>query len=233
MFAAVLTQLGGELGVREQVADLVRAALHRVHQDPRELVDDLAGDPADGAGHNRFLFPKTFGDGETKPFLERLLNNDRGSALQSIDLQRRPGRKVQDDDVGVVAGRVHDFLQHYRAFRIVGGAAAGQNQLAVNVLLDQLVGLDHAHRIFQAIEAGNLGQDRARTIDTEIVANFIDITLFQVPVFLRQRIDRRIKKILRYVELASKRRGREDRSVILLDHRFEEVPYARVRVGKI
>src|SRR5713226_8481822 len=57
VLVAVLTQPTRKLRVREQETELVRAALHRVHQHPGELVDHLSRDAADGRGHHRFFLP--------------------------------------------------------------------------------------------------------------------------------------------------------------------------------
>src|SRR5262249_13848500 len=57
VFAAVLPNLRGKLGMGEQVTDLVGASLHRVHENPGELVNDLTGNAADSAGHHRLLLP--------------------------------------------------------------------------------------------------------------------------------------------------------------------------------
>src|SRR5689334_25096201 len=43
MLFAIFAQLRRELRMREQIADLIRAALHGMHQSASKLVDDLCG----------------------------------------------------------------------------------------------------------------------------------------------------------------------------------------------
>jgi hypothetical protein len=64
-------------------------------------VDDLVGDPADGARHHRPRLPHRLGDGEPEALGEALLHDDRRVALQRVDDERildrvvhRNGRKV-------------------------------------------------------------------------------------------------------------------------------------------
>src|SRR5438045_4410110 len=108
---AVLAQAGGELGIGEKIANLVSTTLYGMDQVSSELMDDLGGNAAHGAGHHRFLLPKTFGYRKSEPFFQRLLHNYGGSPLQGVDFQGRPGWEIQYDDVGIVAGSVHDLLQ--------------------------------------------------------------------------------------------------------------------------
>src|SRR5579859_6994633 len=102
MLAAVLAEILRELRMREQIAYLIGAALHRVHQHPSEFMDDLAGNAADRAGNDRLALPQRFRDCESKAFAQRFLDHNGSRALQGVDLKRRPGRKIEDDDVLVV-----------------------------------------------------------------------------------------------------------------------------------
>src|SRR6185312_9387848 len=122
---SVFTQPGSKFGMGEKIADLVRAAFDRVHQNTGQLVDDLSGNSAHCAGDDWFLFPQSFRNRKTKAFFQRFLDDYGGSSLQGIDLQRRPWRQVEDDDVRIVSGSIHNFLQNHGSFRIVGCSAAG------------------------------------------------------------------------------------------------------------
>src|SRR5262244_2092690 len=57
VLAAVLAELRGELRMREQIAHLIRAAFHSVHQHACELVNDLRGNAAYSTSHYRLLLP--------------------------------------------------------------------------------------------------------------------------------------------------------------------------------
>src|SRR5580700_10110052 len=48
VLVTLLAELRGDLGMRQQKADLVRRALDRMGQQPRLLVDDLRGNAAHG-----------------------------------------------------------------------------------------------------------------------------------------------------------------------------------------
>src|SRR4051812_4775468 len=90
VFAAICADSAGEFGVREKIADLKGASFHRVNQNTGEVVDDLIGNTANGAGNRGFALPKRLGDGESEAFLQRLLNDNSGCTLDGIDLQSAP-----------------------------------------------------------------------------------------------------------------------------------------------
>ena len=50
MFATVAAQLPGELGMSEQLSDLIRTSLYRVNEHASQLMNDLVGNSADRAG---------------------------------------------------------------------------------------------------------------------------------------------------------------------------------------
>src|SRR5208282_1261246 len=138
--------------MREQIADLISAAFDRMNQHSSQVVDDLIGNAADCTRDGGLALPKRLCNRKTKALLDRFLNNEGRSALQGIDLERAPGRQVEDDNVGVVAGGLLHFFKYECAFGIVAGSAAGQYQLAVNVSSGQLESLYHAHRVLQPVE---------------------------------------------------------------------------------
>lgn len=76
VLATVPSQLCGELGVSEEIADLISASFDRMNQHAGQLVDDLVGYAADGAGDGGLPLPERLGDGEAEPFLNRFLDHD-------------------------------------------------------------------------------------------------------------------------------------------------------------
>ena len=78
--------------MREQVANLVGTAFHRLHQYAGQLMVHLSGNPAHGAGDHWFVLPQRLGHGEAESLTQGFLDDDGRGALQRIDLQRAPGR---------------------------------------------------------------------------------------------------------------------------------------------
>ena len=79
--------------------------------------------------------------------------------MQGVNLQPGPGGQIQHNDVGIITSGLHYFRQNHGSLGIIRSAATGQNQLAVRILLRQLVRLNHPQGVFQAVETRNLGQD--------------------------------------------------------------------------
>src|SRR5215469_2366283 len=104
-------------------------------------------------------------------------------------------------DIGIVPGDLADFREDLGPFGVIGGSAAGQYELAIVIALHQLVGLNDADWIFQAVEARNLGQDWPAPVDAESLKHFGDELRLQVAIFLRQWIYRRVEQILWYRQL--------------------------------
>src|ERR1700716_3693187 len=63
VLATVPSQLRGEFGMSEEIADLIRTSLDRMNQHAGQLVYDLVGNAADRAGDGGFPFPQSLGDG--------------------------------------------------------------------------------------------------------------------------------------------------------------------------
>src|SRR5205807_7265763 len=61
--------------------------------------------------------------------------------------------------------------------------------------LGLFVGLHYADGVFQTVKSRDLRDDRTVAVNAEIVTNFCHIALFNRPVLLRERINRRIEKI--------------------------------------
>src|SRR5216684_1690109 len=165
----------------QEIPDLISATIHGVHQSSRQLVDDLIWDAANRSGDGRFPLPQGFRYSQPKAFPDRLLNNDGRSPLEGIDLQGAPGRQVKDNDIPIVAGGIHYLLENRGTLRIVGGPAASHYQLAVHILAGLLKGL---------------GDDWARAIDSEFVANLLHKTVVEILVFLGERIYAGIEQVL-------------------------------------
>src|SRR6266853_5560276 len=181
----------------EQVADLIGATFYGMDERAGELMDDLVRNAADRAGDGRLPFPQRFGHGQSKTVFDRLLDNDGGGTLQSIDLQGAPWRQVEDDDIGITAYGLFNFFEDKCAFGIVASASACENQLAVDILSRELIRLHYADRIFQAIETGYLGDDGPRAIDAEFIAYLLHVTIVEFLVLLGERIDAGKEQILR------------------------------------
>ena len=96
--------------MREQIADLIGAAFHGMDQRAGQLMNDLVRNAAYSAGYGRLPFPKRFGHGQAKTFLDRLLDDDGGRPLQRIDLKGAPWRQVENDYIRIVAYDLFDLL---------------------------------------------------------------------------------------------------------------------------
>src|SRR5262249_60499363 len=107
---------------------------------------------------------------------------------------------------------------------MVGSAAAGKHELAIEVALDKPIGADHSHRVLQAIETRDLRDDRAVRIDVEACDHLVDKLGIEILVLLGERVDRGIKEILRDRQLPRERWRRKNAAVISIDPRLEEVP---------
>ena len=76
VFMPILSQPPGDLGVREQKANLESRSFDRMREHPCKLVDDLEGDSSDGAGDNRLLFLQRLGHRQPEAFLQGFLYDD-------------------------------------------------------------------------------------------------------------------------------------------------------------
>src|SRR6267378_8224702 len=126
---------------------------------------DLVGNAANRSGDGGLPLPQRLGDGKAETFLDRFLDHNGRSALQSINLKRTPGRQVEDDNVRIIAGDLLDLFENECAFRIIACAAAGKDQLAIDIFSCQLESLYHANRILQSVETRDLGHNRAGAIN--------------------------------------------------------------------
>src|SRR6516225_7848067 len=117
------------------------------------------------------------------------VNNLRGDASDS--------GSHEDLDVRVAICSPQDFLEYERAFRVVRVAAAGEDQLAIQVALHDTVGANHADGILQAVEARNLRQNRTLRINLVAVKNLLNEFWVKRTVLFRKRINSWIEKILR------------------------------------
>src|SRR5678816_2089813 len=111
--------------------DLACRAFDRVDQEACDSIDDLQLDTANGAGNNRFVFPKGFTDRESEPFSEGLLNNDCRSSDKGIDLEVAEWRQQQHVNIGIYRCSFVNFAQHFGASRIIVGTTACKDELAV------------------------------------------------------------------------------------------------------
>src|SRR5579863_3919772 len=156
MFADVLVAVRskslGKLAMGKQKANLIGGPFNRVRQQAGMLVNHLPGNTAHRRGHYRLLLPQSLGNGKPEPLAQTLLNDHRRGALERVDLERTRRRKLQDADVGVIAGGFTNLPQHRASFGIVRCTPARQNELAIEVTFDDLIDADDPDRIFEAIK---------------------------------------------------------------------------------
>ena len=89
MFATVAAQLPGELGMSEQVTDLIRTSLYRVNEHASQLMNDLVGNSADRAGDRGLAFPQGLVTVSPKPSLIDFWHHDgEARAAVGVDLKR-------------------------------------------------------------------------------------------------------------------------------------------------
>ncbi len=94
-------------------------------------------------------------------------------------------------DIRIPLGRLHYLFEDPLPLRIVRRRSARQQEPAVDMLLDEPIGRYHPHRVFQAIEPGDLGDDRFVVRDAILGKDPVDHLLRQFPVLVAQRIDGR------------------------------------------
>ena len=100
-------------------------------------------------------------------------------------------------DVGIVPRGLADLGQDFGSLRIVGRAASGEHQLAIEIALHNLVGANHSHRVLQAVEAGDLREQRPLFVDAEAADNGAYQFGRKIAILIGKRIDGRVKQILR------------------------------------
>src|SRR6266853_5563832 len=184
-----------------------------MRQQARVLVNDLQRNAAHGGSHDGPLLPQRLGYGQSESFPETLLDDDRGRALQRVDLERGGCRELEYVNARIAADSVANLFEHGRSLRIVGRASSGKHELAVEIALHNLEGAYDAKRVFQPVEARDLRDDRPAPIDAELVEHALDEPGGQLAVLVRQRIDRWKEQILGNRQLLSERGGREHGAV--------------------
>src|SRR5208337_2091636 len=202
-------------------------------EQPGVLVNYLRRDTPDSRGHHGLFLPKRFRYGEAKSFTQTLLDDDGGSALKSVDLQRSPRREFQNFNVGIAGGGVPHLFQDFRAFRIVGGGSASQDQLTIEIAFDNLISANHPDGILKTVKAGDLREYGPKRIDVKAGKHIGNKLRREVAVFFGERINRGVEKILGNGELASKFRGGKDRTVVMGNIRLQKLPNRTVGVGEI
>ena len=128
-------------------------------------------------------------------------------------------------DVAIVGSPVTALGQHRLAFGIVGGGPTHQEQLAVVVLLRQPVGLDHAERVLEAVEARDLGHEWPPGVEAEARHDRLDGARIELAVLVRQGIDGGRDEHLVDGQGARELRCREDGGVVALHRRPEKLPH--------
>ncbi len=193
--------------------------------------------PAHVAADERPRLPQRLGDGQAEALAGGLLDHHVGLRLERVDLDRaHVVQVVEDVDVGVAVGVGHRLVEELPALGVVGGHRTDQRQLHLgDVLLDQPVGVDHAHRVLPRVEARHLAQQRAVHVDSELVAHVRGVLGREGHVLGRQRVDRGRADVHRRAVHAA---GHvvlevEDRAVVGADERDEPLDGRGVRRGEV
>src|SRR5215471_8978455 len=147
------------------------------------FMDNLRRDAADRGGHHGLFLPKRFRNRKAESFPQTLLHNDGRSTLKRIDLERSPSGEFEDFDVRIVSCFTQYFLQNESAFGIIGRTAASEHQLTIEISFHDSVRTDHPDGIFQAVEAGNLGQYWPRDINLVTTKSFVNEVGIKLNIF--------------------------------------------------
>src|SRR3989441_4941261 len=125
VLAAGRAHPGDQLRIVEEVADPERRALDRVDRVARRVGDDLLRQTAGVATDHGLALPHRLGGAELEPRTHRLLQDDRGRALERVDLTVRLRRQPEHEDVGVLAGGLPKLVPDLDPIRLVAARAAG------------------------------------------------------------------------------------------------------------
>src|SRR5256885_10135017 len=116
-----------ELRVVEQVTGSEGRPFDRVDDIAGHVVDHLLAEAAADAGDDGLPLPHRLGRGELEADPHRLLQHDRGRALERVDLQVGLRRQLEHDDVRIVMRGLAQVGQDLEALAIVtGGARQGE-----------------------------------------------------------------------------------------------------------
>ncbi len=223
VLAAVIAEPLGVLGCVEKLLYREGSTFDGIAQQAGIFVGDLEGDTTDGGGDDGLCLPKGLGDGQAKAFPEGLLDYDGGGTLEGVDLDIVVWHK-QDVDVGVVFGGGLNFVEDFDTFGVVGGGATGEDEAAIVVTLDEFVGLDDTDGVFEAVEAGNLGDDGLVVWNVVFGQDGVDGFRRQFLIFVTEGVDGGRDEKLADGELRRKRWRGEDGGIVFIDEGAKEIP---------
>src|SRR3990172_3348728 len=189
VFSAVRAELGGVFGRADELPDPVSRSLYGVRQNTRVFVGDLQRYASNRPRNSRLCLPQRLGYGQTKALSQRLLEDDGRSPLQRVDLNVAGRGQEKREDIPDFLGFLFNALHNHLSLRVVRGAAAGQNQLHIDMRLGHPVGLDDSQRVLQVVEPGNLRHHRPRSVDPKPLKYRVDRLLRQLLVLVAQRVD--------------------------------------------
>src|SRR5205823_9863987 len=118
---------------------------------------------------------------------------------QASNLEVGVDCELNDMNIRVMRGIGLHFRENRFAFGVVDHSSPCQNKPAMLVLAGQTIGVDDAEEIAEAIESGDLKNDRFVARDGQPIENALHFTAGQVPVFVAQRVNGWIDQILRNV----------------------------------
>src|SRR5438093_404223 len=147
-----------ELGVVEQVTGAEGRPFDRVDDVAGHVVDHLLAAAAAEAVDDWLSLPHRLGRGELEADSRRLLQHDRGRALERVDLQVGLRRQLEYDDVRIVMRGLAQVGQDLEALAIVTGGA-GQDETDVVMLLDEPVRVHDPDGILSPAEGAHLEQE--------------------------------------------------------------------------
>src|SRR3990167_1183086 len=99
-----------------------------MRENPRIPVSDLKRDPSDRPGDHGLGFPQGLRDRKSKPFFEGFLDDNRGGPLNRVDFDMAGGRKKQDNNIRVLAGRLLGLGQNLGSLGVIIRSASDQEK---------------------------------------------------------------------------------------------------------
>ena len=199
--------------------------LRGVDRKPGHAVHQLDGDPPGKSSDDGFSLPHGLGHGQTEPLAERFLQDDRGGALQGVDLHVGVRREEEDQDVRIVPGGLADLGQDLFSFGIVRSPSPGQDEANVMMLFNQPVGLDHPQRVLETVKAGYLEKKGFVPGNPQTIEDFLLLSGGKLPVFVAQRIDGGIDEKLGNGQPLREPGQRKNRPVVLHHILPQKIPY--------
>ena len=109
-------------------------------------------------------------------------------------------------DIRVICGGGLHFREDRFPFGVVDHPTPCQHKSAIMVLAGQTIGVNDTEEVAEAIEPGDLKNDRFVARDGQPLENVLHFTAGQFPVFVAQRVNGWVDQILRNVQPLGKGR---------------------------